>query len=95
MRALVRLTVAEKQTHLTTDRLDMGRESGRRKSDRPILRFRRLLLGSVGANGAASRRGCALEEEDDEPCRVTAPVSRMRPPAGAAREADSGARTLR
>ena len=86
---------AEKRTCAIADRLDMGRKSGRGKSDGPILIWRRLLLGSVGASGSASRRGCALDRVGARPCRVTAQVSRMRVGTVAAREADSGARTPR
>ena len=86
---------AQNRTHLRADRPDLGRASGRRKADGPILRFRRLLLGSAGASGSTSRRGCALEEEGVGPCRVTAQVPRMRVRTVAAREADSGARRPR
>ena len=86
---------AQNRTYLRSDRLNLDRKSGRGKSDGPILIWRRLLLGSVGASGSASRRGCALDRVGARPCRVTAPVSRMRPPTGAAREADSGARRPR
>src|SRR3546814_1859415 len=86
---------AQKRTCATADGLDLDRKSGRRKADGPILRFRRLLLGSVGASGTASRRGSALEDRVDGPFRVTAPVSRMRAPAVAAREAGICVRTPR
>src|SRR3546814_19945900 len=82
-------------TTLFRSGLDVDRKSGRRKADVPILRFRRLLLGSVGASGTASRRGSALEDRVDGPFRVTAPVSRMRAPAVAAREAGICVRTPR
>ena len=86
---------AQNRTYLRSDRLNMDGESGRRKADGGILRFRRLLLGSAVASGVASRRGCALDRVCARPCRVTAQVSRMRPQAGAARGADSGARRPR
>jgi len=86
---------AQKRTCVRADRPDLDRESGRRKSDRPILSVRRLLLGSVDASMSASRRGCALDRVGARPCRVTAPVPRMRVGTVAAREADSGARTPR
>ena len=86
---------AQNRTHLRADRPDLGRESGRRKADGPILQLRRLLLGSVGASGTASRRGSALDGRVDGPFRVTAPVSRLRAPAVAAREAGICVRTPR
>src|SRR3546814_1405354 len=83
---------AQNRTHLRSDLLNLDRKSGRRKADGPILRFRRLLLGSAGASGSTSRRGCALEEEGVGPCRVTAPVSRIRVRDGVAPGAEIGPR---
>jgi hypothetical protein len=86
---------AQNRTHLRADRLDLDRKSGRRKADMPILVWRCPLMGSTDASVSASGRRAAPGVGVDEPCRVTAPVSRMRVMAVAALGVDSDVRTPR